>query len=119
MSALTQFIVLKRGGRWSVKSKDLEPFFSTQREAIEAAVQLANDCGKDGKPSVVLFQRAKTRLEHKWTYGKSPHPRAKSGLRIASKHANSETEVRGKWEAPPRPPISHQECNEPAACGTT
>ena len=115
MSALTQFIVLKRGGRWSVKSKDLERFFSTQREAIEAAVQLANDCGKNGKPSVVLFQRSKTRFENIWTYGKSPYPPAKSDLRIASQHANSETEVRAKTQAPPRPPISHQEGNEPAA----
>jgi hypothetical protein len=115
MSALTQFIVLKRGGRWSVKSKDLERVFSTQREAIEAAVQLANDCGKNGKPSVVLFQRSKTRFENIWTYGKSPYPPGKSDLRIALQHANSETEVQAKKQAPSRPPTSHPEGNEPAA----
>jgi Uncharacterized protein conserved in bacteria (DUF2188) len=115
MSALTQFIVLKRGGRWSVKSKDLERVFSTQREAIEAAVQLANDCGKNGKSSVVLFQRSKTRFENIWTYGKSPYPPGKSDLRIALQHANSETEVQAKKQAPSRPPTSHPEGNEPAA----
>jgi hypothetical protein len=100
MSALTQFIVLKRGGRWSVKSKDLEPFFSTQREAIQAAVQLANDCGKDGKPSVVLFQRSKTRFENIWTYGKSSYPPAKSDLRMTP----LEPEDQAKKQAPLRRP---------------
>ena len=48
--ALIQFIVLKRKGKWAVKSVDQEVFFSSQREALHAAIELANDCGKDGKP---------------------------------------------------------------------
>jgi hypothetical protein len=43
MSALIQFIVLKREGRWVVKSMDLERFFPIQRQAINAAIRFAND----------------------------------------------------------------------------
>ena len=56
MTAVTQFIVLKRKGKWSVKSGDLERAFSAQREAMDAAIRLANDSGKEGRPGVVLFQ---------------------------------------------------------------
>jgi hypothetical protein len=58
MTAMVQFIVLKRGDKWVVKSQDLERVFSVQREALDAAVRLANDTGKEGKPGVVLFQKS-------------------------------------------------------------
>src|SRR6266480_7932080 len=35
MTAPIQFIVLKREGKWVVKSKDLERVFSVQREAVD------------------------------------------------------------------------------------
>ena len=50
MAVLIQFIVLKREGKWVVKSKDLERVFSVQREAVDAAIRFANDSGKEGKP---------------------------------------------------------------------
>jgi hypothetical protein len=61
--ALSQFIVLKRKGQWAVKSNDQERSCSSQLEAIHAAIQLANECGKTI-----------------WTYGESPFPPAKSDL---------------------------------------
>jgi hypothetical protein len=67
MTALIQFIVLKREGKWVVKSKDLERVFSVQREAVDAAIRFANDSGKEGKPGVVLFQKSKTKFEKIWT----------------------------------------------------
>lgn len=78
--ALTQFIVLKRKGSWAVKSNDQERSFSAQLEAMHAAIQLANECGKNGKPSVVLLQTAKNQFETIWTYGESPFPPSKSDL---------------------------------------
>ena len=42
MNTVVQFIVLKREGKWVVKSKDLERVFSVQREAVDAAIKLAN-----------------------------------------------------------------------------
>ena len=63
MNTVVQFIVLRREGKWVVKSKDLERVFSVQREAVDAAIKLANDSGKEGKPGVVLFQKSKTKFE--------------------------------------------------------
>jgi hypothetical protein len=59
MTAPVQFIVLKCKGKWSIKSRDLERFFSMQREAMDAAIRLANDSGKEGKPAVALIQKSK------------------------------------------------------------
>jgi hypothetical protein len=71
--ALTQFIVLKRKGNWAVKFNDQEQSFSAQLEAMQAAIRLANECGKNGKPSVVLLEGAKG-FDTIWTYGESPFP---------------------------------------------
>ena len=54
MTAPIPFIVLKREGKWLVKSKDLERVFSVQREAVDAAIRFANDSGKEGKPGVAF-----------------------------------------------------------------
>ena len=78
--ALSQFIVLKRKGQWVVKSNDQERSCSSQLDAIHAAIELANECGKNGKASVVLLQAAKNQFETIWTYGESPFPPAKSDL---------------------------------------
>ena len=77
--ALIQFIVLKRKGKWAVKSADQERSFAAQREALHAAIELANECGKNGKPSVVLLEGTKG-FDTIWTYGESPFPPSKSDL---------------------------------------
>jgi hypothetical protein len=86
MTALIQFIVLKRDGRWLVRSKDFERFFSVRREAVDAAIRLANDSGKEGKPGVVLFQKSKTKFEKIWMYSENPYPPARSDLPLMSGH---------------------------------
>src|SRR5215472_16912574 len=80
MTAVVQFIVLKRRDKWLLKSKDLERIFSGQREAVDAAIRFANDSGKEGNPAVVLFQKSKTKFEKIWTYGESPYPPGRSDL---------------------------------------
>jgi hypothetical protein len=55
-----------------------------QREAIDAAIRLANESGKEGKPAVVLFQKSKTEFQKIWTYGESPYPPARSNLAAMS-----------------------------------
>jgi hypothetical protein len=80
MTAFIQFIVLKREGKWVVKANDLERFFSVQREAVDAAIRLANDSGKEGKPGAVLFQKSKSEFEKIWTYGEDPYPPARPDL---------------------------------------
>jgi hypothetical protein len=59
MTGAVQFIVLKRDDKWVVKSGDLERVFLAKRDAVAAAIRFANDSGKEGKPSVVLFQKSK------------------------------------------------------------
>jgi hypothetical protein len=51
---------------------------------VEAAIKLANDSGKDGKPAVVLFQKTKSNFQKVWTYGESAYPPSKLDLRIGS-----------------------------------
>lgn len=80
MSLLIQFIILKRHGKWSVKSNDLDRVFSTQREAMTTAVRLAHESGKNGKSSVVILQRAKNKFETIWIYGESPYPPSRADL---------------------------------------
>src|SRR5262244_2046249 len=83
MTAL--IIVLKRKGKWVVKSKDLERTFSVQQEAVDAAIRFANDSGKEGKPGVVLLQKSKSKFEKIWTYGQSSYPPARSDLPMVSR----------------------------------
>jgi hypothetical protein len=80
MTAPVQFIVLKREGKWVLKANDLERFFSVEREAVDAAIRLANDSGKEGHPGEVLLQRSKSDYEKIWTYGENPYPPARSDL---------------------------------------
>jgi hypothetical protein len=82
MTTLVQFVVIKREDKWMVKSTDLERVFPDQRKAIEAAIKLAHDSGKEGKPGTVLFQRSKADFQKVWTYGESTYPPSKRDLRI-------------------------------------
>lgn len=82
MTTLIQFVVLKREDKWMVKSTDLERVFPDQRKAIEAAIKLAHDSGKEGKPGIVLFQRSKADFQKVWTYGESTYPPSKRDLRM-------------------------------------
>lgn len=84
LSAVIQFVVFKREDKWVVKAKDQERLFSAEREAVNAAIQLANDSGKEGKPGAVLLQKSKAEFQKIWMYGESPYPPAKSDLRGTS-----------------------------------
>src|SRR5215472_2154755 len=93
-TTLVQFVVLKREDKWVVKSKELERVFSAQHKAVEAAIKLANDSGKDGKPAVVLFQKTKTDFQKIWTYGESAYPPGKLDLRAGAAAAQPRDAVR-------------------------
>jgi hypothetical protein len=80
MRKYAQFIVLRRNGKWSIKAVDQERDFSSHLEAMQAAIGLANESGKNGKPAVVLVQIAKGRFEAIWTYGKDLYPPPRSTL---------------------------------------
>jgi hypothetical protein len=62
MTAPIQFIVLKSKGKWSIKSRDLERFFSMQREAMDAAIRLANESGKGGEACGSFIPKIENRV---------------------------------------------------------
>jgi hypothetical protein len=97
--ALIQFTVLKRKGKWAVKSNDQERSFADQLEAMHAAIRLANECGKNGKSSVVLLQTAKNEFETIWTYGESPFPPSKADLPQLSEASQRRPDVHLKAAA--------------------
>jgi hypothetical protein len=88
-----QFLVLRQGGTWSVRSQDQERSFSDQRAAARAAVDLANHSGKNGKPAVVIVERGKGRFKTIWTYGQDAYPPSKLDLpRIEEPSASAASE---------------------------
>jgi hypothetical protein len=56
----------------------LERVISVQPEAVDAAIRFADASGEEGKSSVVLFQKSKTKFEKIWTYAQSAYPPARS-----------------------------------------
>jgi hypothetical protein len=84
MKPPVQFIVLRRADKWFVKWQDAERAFPVQRKAVETAIKLANDSGKNGKPALVLFQRSKTDFRKIWTYGESAYPPTKGDLAVVA-----------------------------------
>jgi len=81
MTAVVQFIVLKREDKWVFKSKDLERVFAVQREAADAASQ-ASCSSKNRKPSFRKFGsvRASTRRSNLSTMSGTPKRRKSAHL---------------------------------------
>jgi hypothetical protein len=71
--APVQFIVLRRKGKWIIKSLDLERAFADRSKALRAAVDLAQQSGTDGKPALVRVQLVDDQFEVIWEYG-NPYP---------------------------------------------
>jgi hypothetical protein len=88
--------------------------FFCATQAVEAAIKLANDGGKDGKPAVVLFQKTKTDFQKVWTYGESAYPPSKLALRIGSAAPQSKEAVRVSARPSHSPPGELQSEKEPA-----
>ena len=98
-----------------MKSKELERVFSAQHKAVEAAIKLANDSGKDGKPAMVLFQKTKSDFQKVWTYGESAYPPSKHDLRMASTAPQPKEAVRVNTRYSNSPPGELQsDMKEPA-----
>lgn len=73
--ARAQYIVVIHGGDWKI-SFDGKQFgsYSTQRDAIKAAVDAAHQSGKNGHDAQVLIQGKDNRFRTEWTYGNDPYP---------------------------------------------
>jgi hypothetical protein len=72
-----QIIVLQKAGRWHLRTNGLESeSFPERSKAIRAAIDQAQERGKNGVPTQVLAQvGASGVLAVEWTYGHDPFPR--------------------------------------------
>jgi hypothetical protein len=73
---VTQVVLRQHDGRWIVKVQELERIFADEMEAMNCAIQLAQDSGKNGSPSVVLLHADDATFREIWTYGKDAFPLA-------------------------------------------
>ena len=74
MAELAQIIVFRRRGKWSLKAADVDQIFADRSAALKAGIELANERGKNGKPSAVLFRMSKGEYRKIWTYGVDSFP---------------------------------------------
>ena len=66
------FVVFRDHGQWNIKSNNVHygPY-TTQRDAIRAAVDAAYEAGRKGLNGQVLLQ---DQSSIEWTYGNDPYP---------------------------------------------
>jgi hypothetical protein len=74
MTDPAQIIVFRRRGKWSLKAAETDQIFADQSAALKAGIELANERGKNGKPSVVLLRKSKDEFRKIWTYGVDSYP---------------------------------------------
>jgi hypothetical protein len=74
MADPAQIIVFRRRGKWSLKAAEIDQIFVDQLTAIKAGIELANERGKNGKPSVVFLRKSKDEFRKIWTYGVDSYP---------------------------------------------
>lgn len=73
--ARAQYVVVSHQGEWKISfgGKHYGPY-STQKDAIRAAVNAAHTAGKNGHDSQVLIQGTDSKFRTEWTYGNDPYP---------------------------------------------
>ena len=73
--AREQYIVVNQNGEWKISyaGKHYGPYTS-QRDAIRAAVDAAHVNGEKGIDSQVLIQGMDNKFRTEWTYGHDPYP---------------------------------------------
>jgi hypothetical protein len=73
MSEMTQIVVQQKQGKWLVRWRDTKRHFTGPRVALMAAVDLAQESSKNGKPAcVVVVEGDKSKTV--WTYGQDVYP---------------------------------------------
>jgi len=94
--AEVRYLVVKRNDGWKIVSGNSRfgPFPDRLR-AIDAAIELADKTGRDGRDSQVLVRGEDRQLRIEWTYGRDPFPEFLP-------HAKTKTVPVRKAESAPR-----------------
>jgi hypothetical protein len=73
--ARAQYFVVLHNDEWKIKHLDQHygPY-TTQREAIKAAVETAQQSGLSGHDAQVFVQGLDHQFRTEWTYGLDPYP---------------------------------------------
>ena len=75
--AEVRYLVVKRNGEWKVNFKNLRMGpYPDRIHAIDAAIDMADRDGRNGRDSQVLVRGEDRQFLIEWTYGRDPHPDA-------------------------------------------
>jgi hypothetical protein len=69
-----QYVVVLKDGQWNITHKGKHYIYSTQENAIRAAVDAAHKAGEMGFDAQVLVQGQDNKFRTEWTYGHDPYP---------------------------------------------
>jgi len=85
--AAVRYLVVYRNGEWKIISGNsrMGPF-PNRVDAIDHAIDMADQDGRDGHESQVLVRREDRRVRVEWTYGRDPYPDHPEPLALAKLH---------------------------------
>lgn len=72
--ARAHYYVLKDGTEWKIRHNDKDYKYTTQADAMKAAVDAAHLSGRSGHDAQVLVQGRDGKWQTEWTYGHDPYP---------------------------------------------
>jgi hypothetical protein len=81
--AEVRYLVVKRNGEWKITlgSSQMGPYLD-RVHAIDAAIDMADRDGRDGRESQVLVRGEDRQLRIEWTYGRDPYPEYPESLAV-------------------------------------
>lgn len=70
-----RYFVVLHDGEWKIKhGNDHSHPYATQQEAIDSAIEAAQNARESGQLSQVLVQGEDMQFRTEWTYGEDPYP---------------------------------------------
>jgi hypothetical protein len=73
--AEVRYLVIQRNGEWKISSGNFRMGpYRDRIQAIDAAIDMADRDGRNGRDSQVLVRGDDRQLRIEWTYGRDPYP---------------------------------------------
>jgi hypothetical protein len=88
--AEVRYLVIKRNGEWKITlGRAKMGRYPDRLRAIDAAIDMADQDGRDGRDSQVLVRGEDRQLLIEWTYGRDPYPDYPELLALSKEHRPS------------------------------